>query len=141
MERPVTTLWHGLSAAMLLSAAAVLPAHGQAAQYSGEFEQPYGMGFGDSQRAYNPVTRDRAGNRIIIDGRLVYGDDLSTLNYGMNTPWGSTSGTGMLGQSLAIGNQLNVITNGSYNTIIIDSTQINNGDQTAILNGELDLHD
>ena len=45
----------------------------------------------------------------------------------------------MLGTGTAIGNQLNVITNGNYNTVIIDSTQINNGDQTVVLKGELDL--
>ena len=45
----------------------------------------------------------------------------------------------MLGSGTAIGNQLNVVTNGSYNTVIIDSTQINNGDQSVVLNGELDL--
>ena len=60
---------------------------------------------------------------------------------GLNTPWGSTRGVGMLGQSQAVGNQLNVITNGNYNTIIIDNTQINNGDQTAVLNGELNLNE
>ena len=78
---------------------------------------------------------------MIVDGRIIHGDDLSTLNMGMNTPWGSTEGTGMIGQSQAIGNQLNVITMGSYNTIIIDNNQVNNGDQTAILNGELDFND
>jgi holdfast attachment protein HfaA len=45
----------------------------------------------------------------------------------------------MLGSGTAIGNQLNVVTNGNNNTVIIDSTQINNGDQSVVLNGELDL--
>lgn len=45
----------------------------------------------------------------------------------------------MIGTGTAVGNQLNVITTGNYNTVIIDSTQINNGDQTVVLNGELDL--
>ena len=113
----------------------------QAASYSGEFEVPYGSGFGDWSQPYSAATRDSSGNRVIVDGRILHGDDLSNLNMGMNTPWGSTSGIGMLGQSQAVGNQLNVITTGNYNTIIIDNNQINNGDQTAILNGELNLND
>ena len=47
----------------------------------------------------------------------------------------------MIGTGTAVGNQLNVITNGNNNTVIIDSTQINNGDQNVFLNGELDLND
>ena len=35
------------------------------------------------------------------------------------------------GQANAIGNQLSVVVLGSHNTTIIDSTQINNGNQTA----------
>jgi holdfast attachment protein HfaA len=38
-----------------------------------------------------------------------------------------------IGASSAIGNQLNVITQGNYNTVIIDSTQINNGDISAVI--------
>jgi hypothetical protein len=39
----------------------------------------------------------------------------------------------------AIGNQLTVTVIGSRNTTIIDSTQINNGNQTTVLNGKFDL--
>ena len=126
-----------LSSLILIAPAAF----GQAAEYSGQFEIPYGSGFGEWSRPYDAGTRDSAGNRVIVDGRIMFGDDLSTLGMGMSTPWGSTSGSGMIGQSQAVGNQLNVITMGNYNTIIIDNTQINNGDQTAILNGELDFND
>ena len=131
--------------ASLLCAASVMalaPAAGaQAAEYSGQFEVPYGSSYGDWSRPYDPGTRDSSGNRVIVDGRIITGDGLSSLGMGLNTQWGSTDGVGMLGQSQAIGNQLNVITTGNYNTIISDNTQINNGDQTAILNGALDLTD
>lgn len=126
---------------LLVAMGAALPTQAQEAVVSGQFELPYGMGFGEESRAYEPGTRDSAGNRVIVDGRILNGDSTSTLGMGMNTHWGQTSGRGMIGQNQAIGNQLNVITNGNYNTIIIDNTQINNGDQTAILNGELDLND
>lgn len=114
-------------------------ANAQEASSVSEFERPYGFGFGEETRPFSAGTRDINGNRVIVNGRIL--DGSSTLGGGLNTIWGQTSGaSGMLGSS-AIGNQLNVITNGSWNTIIIDSTQINNGDQTAILNGELDLND
>ncbi len=131
----------GFSASILAGLAFTLPASAQEAVVSGQFELPYGMGFGQESRAYEPGTRDANGNRYIVDGRIIYGDSYSSLNGGLNTQWGSTSGSGMLGHSQAIGNQLNVITNGSYNTIIIDNTQINNGDQNAVLNGELNLNE
>lgn len=112
----------------------------QEASSLSEFERPFGFAFGEEQRPFDPSTRDSAGNRVIVNGRLLDGN--STLNGGLNTAWGQTGGaSGLLGSGTAIGNQLNVVTNGSFNTVIIDSTQINNGDQTAVLNGELDLHD
>ena len=41
------------------------------------------------------------------------------------------------GQATAIGNSLNVVMVGSHNTTVVDSNQINNGNQTATaqLNG------
>ena len=141
MKQRQHSLITGLLAASAITLAFVPTGFAQAAQYSGEFELPYGSGFGEWSSPYDAGTRDSAGNRVIVDGRIMYGHDLSTLNMGMNTPWGSTNGTGMIGNSQAVGNQLNVITQGNYNTIIIDNTQINNGDQTAILNGELDFND
>jgi len=141
MKQNILRFRTGILASMVTAFWVIPTAYGQAAQYSGQFELPYGSGFGDFNRPYDANTRDSAGNRVIVDGRIIHGDDLSTLNMGMNTPWGSTEGTGMIGQSQAIGNQLNVITMGNYNTIIIDNNQVNNGDQTAILNGELDFND
>lgn len=114
-------------------------ANAQAAGSVSEFERPYGYGYGQEQTPYSANTRDRLGNRVIINGLIEGGSGLGT---GLNTGWGQTDGaTGMIGSGTAVGNQLNVITNGSNNTIIIDSTQINNGDQTVVLNGELDLND
>ena len=128
---------------------------GEEVQRVDEFQQPIGFGFGEEQLAFDPGTRDANGNRLIVDGRIITGEDLSTFSSGTLATGGqSLSGAGFLnqsfGQSTAIGNQLNVITQGSFNTIIVDSTQTNNGNQTAIagndtseiiLNGELDLND
>ena len=109
----------------------------QEASSVSEFERPYGYGYGQEDRPFSANTRDRLGNRVIINGLIEGGSGLGTSLY---TDWGQTEGGyGMIGSGTAVGNQLNVITNGSNNTIIIDSTQINNGDQTVVLNGELDF--
>ncbi|MEM1105043.1 MAG: holdfast anchoring protein HfaA [Pseudomonadota bacterium] len=123
--------------------------HGHAAAQEASalsaFERPYGFGYGQESQPFSAGTRDPNGNRVIVNGLIEGG---SGLGLGLNTGWGQTSGAaGLLGgpgsaaSGNAVGNQLNVITNGSYNTIIIDSTQINSGDQTVSLNGEIDLND
>ena len=117
--------------------AGVLPASAQEASSVSEFERPYGYGYGQESAPYSAHSRDRLGNRVIINGLINGGSGLGT---GLHTGWGQTDGAaGMIGTGTAVGNQLNVITHGSNNTIIIDSTQINEGDQTVVLNGELDF--
>ena len=68
--------------------------------------------------------RDQNGNLTMVDGRV------TSAQYA-----GGGVGTGgalnAYGQASAIGNQLTVTVIGSRNTTIIDSTQINNGNQTA----------
>lgn len=111
----------------------------QEAGYLSEFERPYGFGYGEESRPFDARSRDLSGNRVVINGLIEGGTGLGTSLY---TGWGQTEGaSGMLGTGTAVGNQLNVITNGSNNTVIIDATQINNGDQSVVLNGELDLND
>lgn len=126
-----------------------LPAYAQppspAAQVSGEFERPFGYGYGEEQSGYDANTRDANGNRVILDGRIMTGMDQSSLSTSSSSAgsWSqSTAGAGFGGgitTGTAVGNQLNVITQGSWNTVIVNSTQINNGNQTTVLNGEIDL--
>jgi holdfast attachment protein HfaA len=141
----------GLSVSLFAFPASANPA----SQFTGEFERPYGFAYGEESQAYDARTRDRRNNRVIIDGRMVVGDDLSNLSvggvYGYNfrgygsayseESFFSESVTTSGSNSTAIGNQLNVITNGNNNSVVINSTQTNSGDQTVILNGELDLND
>ncbi|MCG8648307.1 MAG: holdfast anchoring protein HfaA [Pirellulales bacterium] len=118
------------AAALATIALAVAPgfAHAQAV-VSSEFNRPYGMNFGDESRPFDPGTRDANGNRVIIDGRIVTESDASFVT---RSDFGGVGGGGFgLGGATAIGNQLNVVTQGSWNTVIVDSTQINEGDQTA----------
>ena len=141
MKAPKHTRTFCISGLALLAAgsllAAALPAQAQEASSVSEFERPYGFGYGQESRPFSANSRDTLGNRVIINGLIQGGSGLGT---GLYTGWGQTDGAaGMIGSGTAVGNQLNVITNGSNNTIINDSTQINNGDQTVVLNGELDL--
>lgn len=120
-----------------LAAATVVVSAGPAAAQAGrpaisnEFDRPYGMGYGQEILPYEARTRDVNGNRVILDGRIVVGDDLSTLPAGLYNMNGLMSGgTGLngIGSGQGIGNQLNVITQGSWNTVVVTSTQTNNGD-------------
>lgn len=99
---------------------------------SAGFETGYGRARGAEERAINPSTRDANGNRLMLDGVIVTGSDNSV--YSQSRTYGagdSYSGAGALGGATAIGNYLSVVVQGNYNTVIIDSTQINNGDITA----------
>jgi holdfast attachment protein HfaA len=49
----------------------------------------------------------------------------------LNTGGVGMGGAGMISSAQAIGNSLNVVTVGSNNTVIVNSHQTNNGDQTA----------
>ena len=116
------------------------PAIAQEASDMAAFETPYGFSYGQQDRAYEMRgLRDANGNLSVINGRI---QTDSSLGFGLNSEWGQTEGFGNgYASGMAIGNQLNVITQGNYNTVVVDSTQINNGNQTTVLNGELDLND
>ncbi len=134
----------GVVALLALSASAQTTGN-SAAQVSGEFERPFGFSYGQEQSAFDASSRDANGNRIILDGRIMTGMDQSTLATSSASAgaWAQASagagfGTGVA-QGSAVGNQLNVITQGNWNTVIVNSTQINNGNQTNVLNGKVDL--
>ena len=114
------------SAAMLAlaNAAAADPIPGGA----GDFSSAFGMGWESFDTPINPSTRDENGNRVIVNGRM---EIEGTLTGGL-----MDSFSGGIGSAQAIGNQLNVITQGNYNTVIVDSTQINNGDVIAQVDGD-----
>lgn len=133
-----TDTFTGLAGLAALTVIAVAPrAEAQAASTVSEFERPFGMGYGEESTPYSAGSRDINNNRVVINGLIEGGTGLGTSLY---TGWGQTDGaSGMIGTGTAVGNQLNVVTYGNNNTVIIDSTQINNGDQTVVLNGELDL--
>ncbi len=101
--------------------------HAQTPSRAGEFEQGYGVGGGGLEQPIEAGSRDANGNRVVLNGRILQGQ--TTLSGGL------MDGDGAYGAASAIGNQLNVITQGSWNTVIIESTQTNTGDVNAAATG------
>ncbi len=114
----------------------------QAAQQAEGFANSaiYNSGFGSSgPAAENHLTassnRDANGNLLIVNGVMSGAGSVSQQD-GMRQT-GTPGGAGA--SATAIGNSLNVQVTGTWNTVIVDSTQTNNGNQSAsaALNGKL----
>jgi holdfast attachment protein HfaA len=94
-----------------------------------------GYGAANQNAASNYSMRDGNGNLTMVNGQVTS----SQYSSGSGAQYaGGGVGTGgagpTYGQATAIGNSLNVTVLGSHNTTIIDSSQINNGNQTATAN-------
>lgn len=119
-----------LSAAALALLAVPLAA----AQQAGDnWSQPYGMARGDEGRPY-AGQRGRGANRVVINGVIQTGVGVSA----QGTATGSAGANGGVGNgqylgssATAIANQLNVVVNGNYNTVVVNSRQTNTGNVTA----------
>ena len=125
--------------ALLASSASAQVAYDNAATYS----SGYGMNAGSANQTVNASLRDANGNLELVNGQFQTSTmsqatgvqnmgALGTNNSGVGFGSGQTTGT-----ASAIGNSLNVITTGSNNTVVVNSVQTNNGNQTATvkLNG------
>jgi holdfast attachment protein HfaA len=128
----------GLAFAAIASLLGVASAHAQSmTTNSADFNAGYGRRAGSENHPVNVSTRDANGNRVIIDGIIQTGEDQSSFAFGSGAGE-SYSGVGSLGGgSTAIGNSLVVVTQGNYNTVIVNSSQTNNGNVSAgsTLNG------
>ena len=116
----------------------------QAGDYSNasSYNSGYGMNAGDENKAADFSLRDANGNMTILNGMFTSASNqmetgaqqasATSNGTGAGSPGGmSGAGTVMNGGAQAIGNSLNVVTYGSFNTVIVNSTQTNNGNQTA----------
>ncbi len=98
---------------------------------SADFNAGYGRVAGSENHPVEISTRDGNGNRIIVDGLMLTGEDQSNFSSTSGVV-DSYAGVGALsGGATAIGNNLTVVTQGNYNTVIINSTQTNTGAVTA----------
>jgi len=154
------TIRAGGLAVLLTPAALMLAVTGaanaqSASSTASQFTRGYNSGYSGMSTPVNASVRDANGNLTILDGVIQTGNDSSVfgkLNVsgaldqfagagGVST----TSGTGTAtGTATAIGNNLVVVTSGSYNTVIVNANQTNNGTVTAtttVLNGKVNLND
>lgn len=98
---------------------------------SASFNAGYGRIAGSENHPVDVSTRDANGNRVIVDGLILTGEDQSSFSSASGAI-DSFAGVGAgSGGSTAIGNNLVVVTQGNYNTVIINSNQTNNGAVTA----------
>jgi holdfast attachment protein HfaA len=117
--------------------ASIACVHGALAQQMGtassSFNAGYGRAAGDENRPVDFSLRDSSGNLTIIDGVMNTGPDQSTLagsSIADGNGYAGVGGVYSVGAS-AVGNNLTVVTNGNYNTVIVNSVQTNNGDVIA----------
>jgi holdfast attachment protein HfaA len=128
---------------LLAGLGATLATAAQAADYNNaaSYNSGYGMTAGQENQAINPSLRDANGNLTVVNGQFTSSSfsrqtgvqSMGTISSGSLSSLGtSSSGVGTnYSTASAIGNSLNVVTVGNNNTVIVNSTQINNGNQTA----------
>jgi holdfast attachment protein HfaA len=132
-----------LSAALLLLPAVAAAQSAGSSGMSG-YQAGYGGARYSTARPQSGSTRDANGNRLIVDGIIQAGaSSYSSATGGVSSSFSGVGGNGgmAIGGSTAIGNSLNVVVQGNHNTVIVNSTQVNNGAITAgtSLNGTLRL--
>ncbi|HEX5379440.1 MAG TPA: holdfast anchoring protein HfaA [Phenylobacterium sp.] len=121
-----------LAAGLCASLAAAGPSSAQSmSANSASFNAGYGRIAGSENHPVDVSTRDANGNRVIVDGLILSGEDQSSFTSASGAV-DSFAGVGASsGGSTAIGNNLVVVTQGSYNTVILNSNQTNTGAVTA----------
>jgi holdfast attachment protein HfaA len=132
---------HGnlLAAKMLLATAlvAILAAGAASAAQAGDWSNSAnynGFGTVTQNTPSNFSLRDANGNLTLVNGQFVGSSFSSSTGVGATNAMGGVglAAPGSInGQATAIGNSLNVVVVGSHNTTVVDSNQINNGNQTA----------
>lgn len=134
------------SAAVVLALAAPAVASAQSAGSStmGSYQAGYGGSRYATARPQTGSTRDANGNRLIVNGVIQAGASAySSASGGVSSSFtgAGNSGGAAIGGSTAIGNNLNVVVQGNHNTVIVNSSQVNNGAINAgtSLNGTLRL--
>lgn len=99
---------------------------------------PFQNGYGGARQSVTTAqtgsTRDANGNRLIVDGVIQAGASAySRQSGGASNSWSGAGGSQghTIAGSTAIGNNLNVVVQGSHNTVIVNSRQTNTGNVSA----------
>jgi holdfast attachment protein HfaA len=98
------------------------------------FQNGYGSARQSVTTAQTGSTRDQNGNRLIVDGIIQSGASAySRQSGGVSNTWSGAGGAqnNTIAGSTAIGNNLNVVVQGSHNTVIVNSRQTNTGNVSA----------
>ncbi|OYX29169.1 MAG: hypothetical protein B7Y99_13605 [Caulobacterales bacterium 32-69-10] len=132
-----------VGALRLVAAAALAVAGAAQAQTINNNGGSYNSGYGRTGSLNNGIdvsTRDSNENSIFING-VMQTPTGSVFSRASGFSQNTSSGVGGSGMATAIGNNLQVVVQGSYNRVVVDSTQINNGDisANASLNGLVNL--
>jgi holdfast attachment protein HfaA len=134
---------HGMMR-LLAGVGAALLAGGQAQAQIGGSSAHFNSGYngaGSMNAPINVGTTDANNNQVFING-VMQAPQGSIFSSASGVSQSSTSGgVGGTGLATAVGNSLNVVVEGSYNRVTVDSRQINNGDVSAnvSLNGQIKL--
>jgi holdfast attachment protein HfaA len=120
---------------LALGAAAAIAATAQAQNMnanSASFNAGYGRTAGQENHPVDVTLRDANGNLVIVDGMMLRGEDQSSFAASSGGAVDAFAGVGAVGgSSTAVGNNLVVITQGNYNTVIVNSQQTNTGNVSA----------
>ena len=123
-----------LSKALLIAAIATGPSM---AAHAGDWTNSANYnGFGNTTQnaPSNFSLRDGNGNLTVVNGQFVGSSYSASTGAQSASAYAGGVGMGgqpMSGQATAIGNSLNVVVVGNHNTTVVDSSQINSGNQTA----------
>jgi holdfast attachment protein HfaA len=96
---------------------------------SANYNGGYGRVADQENQAASAAVRDANGNLVVVDGIIQAGEGgvLSNAGGAFDTVSGVSTSSG----ASAIGNNLVVVTQGNWNTVIVNSTQTNNGNVSA----------
>jgi holdfast attachment protein HfaA len=119
------------AAAACLAFAGVAGAQSMTAN-SASYNAGYGRSTDQENQPVDVTMRDANGNLVITDGVIQPGEDQSVFaGGGAAGALDTASGAGGGSAATAIGNSLNVVVQGSNNTVIVNSVQTNKGNVTA----------
>lgn len=124
-------------AALALAVAAPVGAQTMSAN-SASYNSGYGRYSGEENHAIDFAgARDANGNRSIVDGIIQGGATVQARAQAYAAASADYSGGvgTSTGSGTAVGNSLTVITQGDYNTVIVNSKQTNTGDISVNVNG------
>jgi holdfast attachment protein HfaA len=128
--------------ALAMTLVAASPAAAQTINNNGGSYNTGWNGAGSLNQGIDVATQDQNHNQTFINGILkAPAGSIFSQNTGVSQS-STTGGVGGQGLATAIGNSLNVVVQGSYNRVTVDSTQVNNGAVSAnvSLNGQVNLN-